>query len=154
MSALKYFILKVDPEKNMIFNPKESIDFDGNTGPFILYTYSRIRSLLRKAKEQNILLETEESNYEFYNDKERELLKSLIEFQFVFKEAVLTYSPAKIANYVYSLAKEYNQYYQHYPILKEENYLYRNFRLKLSEKIGEMIAFNLQLLGIKVIDKM
>ncbi len=154
LSALKYFILKVDPEKNMIFNPKESIDFDGNTGPFILYTYSRIRSLLRKAKEQNILLETAESNYEFYNDKERELLKSLIEFQFVFKEAVLTYSPAKIANYVYSLAKEYNQYYQHYPILKEENYLYRNFRLKLSEKIGEMIAFNLQLLGIKVIDKM
>ncbi len=153
LSALKYFILKVDPEKNMIFSPKESIDFDGNTGPFILYTYSRIQSLLAKAREQNIFVETE-SNYYEYNEKERALLKDLIEFHSVFSEAVTTYNVAKIANYVYTLSKEYNQYYQIYPILKEQNELYRLFRLKLSMKISETIKQCLNYLGIETIDKM
>jgi arginyl-tRNA synthetase len=152
LSALKYFILKVDPEKNMTFNPKESIDFDGNTGPFILYTYSRIQSLLKKAKELNIYYS--EYSIAKVNEKEKELLKLLVDFTEVFKESYNEYNPSKIANYVYSIAKEYNQYYQIYPILKEEDPLYRNFRIKLSEQIGEMIAFNLQLLGIQTIDVM
>ena len=152
LSALKYFILKVDPEKNMTFNPKESIDFDGNTGPFILYTYSRIQSLLKKAKELNIYYS--EYSIAKVNEKEKELLKLLVDFTEVFKESYNEYNPSKIANYVYTIAKEYNQYYQIYPILKEEDPLYRNFRIKLSEQIGEMIAFNLQLLGIQTIDVM
>ncbi len=152
LAALKYFILKVDPEKNMLFTPRESIDFDGNTGPFILYTYSRIQSLLRKAEELGI--ELREDTFNSYNEKERDLLKWLIDYPTVIKEAAQIYNPSKIANYVYSLAKDYNQYYQLYPILKEENKTYRNFRLQLSYRIAYVIRHCLDLLGISVVERM
>ncbi len=153
LSALKYYILKVDPDKNMLFNPQESIDFDGNTGPFILYTFTRIQSLLNKAKEQNI-------DYKSFNntpeniEKERELLKLLIDGGQYFYESCVNYNPGKIANYTYALAKEYNQYYQHIPILKEADETVRLFRLKLSEKVAEHIRQAFSLLGIEVIEKM
>lgn len=151
-AALKYFILKVDPEKNMTFNPQESIDFDGNTGTFILYTYARIQSILNKANEQNIAIQKPESTD--INDKERELLLLLIDYNNVVAEAASQFNPAKIANYVYSLSKEFNQYYQAYPILKEEHSDVRNFRLFLSLRIAETIQRCLNLLGIDTIDKM
>ncbi len=151
-AALKYFILKVDPEKNMTFNPQESIDFDGNTGTFILYTYARIQSILNKASEQNIVVQKPDAID--INDKERELLLLLIDFPYVVAEAASLFNPAKIANYVYCLSKEFNQYYQSYPILKEENANIRNFRLILSQKIAKTIKRCCNLLGIETIDKM
>jgi len=152
LAALKYYILKVDPEKNMLFNPKESIDFDGNTGPFILYTYTRIQSLLRKAQELNIHFNpTKPSNL---GDKEKEIIKMCLESQNIFDEAIDKYSPARIANFVYALCKEYNQFYQQYPILKEENINNRDVRLLISNKVAHIIKYMLYVLGINVIEKM
>ena len=152
LAALKYFILKVDPEKNMLFNPKESIDFDGNTGPFILYTYTRIKSLLRKAEESGI--NYTDINLTTINEKENELIKLFIESKNVIIEASQKHSPAKIANYVYALCKEYNQFYQQVPILKEEDPDIRKFRLKISYQIASLIKIMLENLGIKVIERM
>ena len=152
LGALKYFILKVDPRKNMMFNPKESIDFNGNTGPFIQYTYARIRSLLRKAAEAGI---DYNANYEAEpNEKEISLIQKIADFPQVVAEAGRTYSPALIANYVYDLVKEYNQFYHDYSILREENEVVRNFRLKLSEVTCDIVRRTTGLLGIEVPERM
>ncbi len=154
LGALKYFILKVDPVKNMTFDPKESIDFNGNTGPFIQYTYARIRSVFRKAEEMNIHLKKYPSQVIHPNDKEKILLKLIYDFPQVVKDAGSQFSPALIANYTYDLAKEYNQYYHDNPILREENIAYRDFRLELSATIGKIINKGLSLLGIEVPERM
>ena len=152
LGALKYFILKVDPRKNMTFNPKESIDFNGNTGPFIQYTYARIRSLLRKAAEAGI---DYNSNYDVEpNEKEVALIQKIADFPQVVAEAGRTYSPALIANYVYDLVKEYNQFYHDYSILREEDEAVRRFRLKLSEVTGDTVRRATGLLGIEVPERM
>ena len=152
MGALKYFILKIDPRKNMTFNPKESIDFNGNTGPFIQYTYARIRSLLRKAADAGI---DYGSNYDVEpNEKEVAIIQKVADFPQVVAEAGKTYSPALIANYVYDLVKEYNQFYHDYSILREEDAMKRNFRLKLSEVTGDIVRRATGLLGIEVPERM
>ena len=152
MGALKYFILKIDPRKNMTFNPKESIDFNGNTGPFIQYTYARIRSLLRKAADAGI---DYGSNYDVEpNEKEVAIIQKVADFPQVVAEAGKTYSPALIANYVYDLVKEYNQFYHDYSILREEDATKRNFRLKLSEVTGDIVRRATGLLGIEVPERM
>ena len=134
LGALKYFILKVDPKKNMMFNPKESIDFNGNTGPFIQYTYARIQSVLRKAAEKGI--EVGKANLDLIpNDIELNLIMNLGEFENTVKAAGNDYSPAQVANYIYELAKEFNQFYHDCPILKEENTEILNLRLLLSNKL-------------------
>lgn len=152
MAALKYFILKVDPEKNMLFNPKESIDFDGNTGPFILYTYTRIKSLLRKAKTLNINFEN--TNLTQINEKENELIKHYLECKNTILEATQKLSPAKIANYVYAICKEYNQFYQQVPILKEKNEELKKLRLKISYQISNLLKNLLENLGITILERM
>ncbi|MDR1370622.1 MAG: arginine--tRNA ligase [Dysgonamonadaceae bacterium] len=154
LGALKYFILKVDPRKNMVFNPKESIDFNGNTGPFIQYTYARIQSVLRKAAEQGIVLPESPAATLQSSEKEENLIQMLAEFPVIVKEAADTFSPAVIANYVYELVKEYNQFYHDYSILKEENTDLREFRLILSENVGKVIKSGFGLLGIDVPDRM
>ncbi len=154
MGALKYFILKVDPRKNMTFNPNESIDFNGNTGPFIQYTYARIQSILRKAKEQNIELPEKVENSIFLHEKEVELIKNLHLLPEIIQEAAQNYSPALIANYIYDLVKEFNQYYHEFSILKEENKEIRKFRLLLSRFVGDSIKNMMQLLGINVPERM
>jgi arginyl-tRNA synthetase len=154
LGALKYFILKVDPRKNMVFNPKESIDFNGNTGPFIQYTYARIQSVFRKAAEQGVVLPDSPANDLLPNEKEENLIQMLSEFPSVVKEAAETFSPAVIANYVYDLVKEYNQFYHDYSILREENKNLKNFRLILSENVGKIIKSGFGLLGIDVPDRM
>ena len=128
LGALKYFILKVDPKKNMVFNPKESIDFNGNTGPFIQYTYARIQSVLRKAAETGIKISDAMDNSIQPTEKEESLIQLLAEFAAVVKQAGDEYSPAIIANYIYELVKEYNQFYHDHSILKEENEAISNFR--------------------------
>ncbi len=154
LGALKYFILKVDPRKNMTFNPKESIDFNGNTGPFIQYTYARIRSVLRKAAEMNIEIpEILPVNLEI-SEKESNLIQSVAGFANVVKEAGTLYSPALIANYVYDLVKEYNQFYHDFSILREENKQLRAFRLRLSECISKIVKNGMGLLGIDVPERM
>jgi len=154
LGALKYFILKVDPKKTMTFNPQESIDFNGNTGPFIQYSYARIQSILRKAKAANIKLgETVLSEYKI-SEKEKSLIKLLHEYPQVIKLAAENLSPAQIANYTYELAKEFNQFYHEFPILVEENASTRVFRLELSKFIGETIKSGLNLLGIDVVERM
>ena len=153
LAALKYFILKVDPKKNMMFNPEESIDFNGNTGPFIQYTYARIQSIFRKAKENHIVI----NNYPLetsINSKEKELIKLLYEYPKTIKEACDTFSPALVANYIYELAKEFNQFYHDYPIIKEEDKNICSFRLALSEKTGKVIKSAMSLLGIDVPEQM
>ena len=154
LGALKYFILKVDPRKNMTFNPKESIDFNGNTGPFIQYTYARIRSVLRKAKENGINFDTAISDNLQINSKEIELIKMIADFPTVVKQSGDEYNPAFIANYTYDLVKEYNQFYHDYSILKEENPEIKNFRLILSETIAETIEKGMNLLGIEMPERM
>ena len=151
LGALKYFILKVDPRKNMTFNPKESIDFNGNTGPFIQYTYARIQSLLRKTAEAGMKAEIADVAP---NDKEISLIQRLADFPGVVAEAGRSYSPAQIANYVYDLVKEYNQFYHDYSIMKEENADVRAFRIKLSEVVGTIIRRATGLLGIEVPNRM
>lgn len=153
LGSLKYFILKVDPRKNMTFNPKESIDFNGNTGSFIQYTYARIRSLLRKAEELGIALPATFAGLTL-STKEQELIAKVAEYADVVEEAARTYSPAVIANYVYDLVKEYNQFYHEFSILKEENEELRAFRLALSEVVARTIASGFSLLGIEMPERM
>lgn len=147
LGALKYFILKVDPKKNMMFNPEESIDFNGNTGPFIQYTYARIQSILRKAGDFNKTLDYDKISV---NTKEKELLKLLYQFPEVITQAGKDYSPATIANYVFTLVKNYNKYYQEVPILKVDDNNTKNFRVLLSEFIANAIKTSMKLLGIEV----
>lgn len=153
LGSLKYFILKVDPRKNMTFNPKESIDFNGNTGSFIQYTYARIRSLLRKAEELGITLPATFAGLTI-STKEQELIAKVAEYADVVEEAARTYSPAVIANYVYDLVKEYNQFYHEFSILKEANEELRAFRLALSEVVAHTIAAGFSLLGIEMPERM
>ena len=153
LGSLKYFILKVDPRKNMTFNPKESIDFNGNTGSFIQYTYARIRSLLRKAEELGITLPDTFAGLTI-STKEQELIAKVAEYADVVEEAARTYSPAVIANYVYDLVKEYNQFYHEFSILKEENEELRAFRLALSDVVARTIASGFSLLGIEMPERM
>lgn len=153
LGSLKYFILKVDPRKNMTFNPKESIDFNGNTGSFIQYTYARIRSLLRKAEEAGITLSSSFAGLTI-STKEQELIAKIAEYAEAVTEAARTYSPAVIANYVYDLVKEYNQFYHDFSILKEENEELRTFRLALSEVVARTIASGFSLLGIEMPERM
>ncbi|MBD5225165.1 MAG: arginine--tRNA ligase [Bacteroidales bacterium] len=152
LGALKYFLLKVDPRKNMLFNPKESIDFNGNTGPFIQYTYARIRSVLRKAAELN--LATTGYSAVVPNEKEIALIQTLADFPATVQEAGRTYSPAIIANYVYELVKQYNQFYHDYSILKEEDSAVRSLRLALCDATARVVATGMGLLGIRVPERM
>ena len=154
LGALKYFILKVDPKKNMLFNPEESIDFNGNTGPFIQYTYARIHSILRKAKERDIVSEKKENDVFEMSEIEKNLIKTISAYPQAVKEAGETLSPALIANYIYSLVKEYNQFYHDCPILSEENKSIRNFRLLLSENVSKIIKSGFKMLGIEVPERM
>ncbi|WP_321425419.1 arginine--tRNA ligase [uncultured Bacteroides sp.] len=154
MGALKYFILKVDARKNMTFNPKESIDFNGNTGPFIQYTYARIQSVLRKAAEANILIPETLPLSASLSEKEEGLIQMLSEFAGVVKQAGTDYSPSVIANYTYDLVKEYNQFYHDFSILREENEDLKIFRLVLSANIGKVIKSGMELLGIDVPERM
>ena len=153
LGALKYFILKVDPRKNMTFNPKESIDFNGNTGPFVQYTYARIRSVLRKAEADSLSLTFNADNVS-PNDKEVSLIQRLADFPTIVEEAGRTYSPALVANYVYELVKEYNQFYHDYSILKESDIDVRSFRLKLSATVAEIVKRGFWMLGIEVPERM
>lgn len=151
--ALKYFILRVDPKKNMLFNPEESIDFNGNTGPFIQYTHARIHSLLQKAEAKGLSKAEDEFSTEIL-PKEKEIIKVLYAFPATIIEAANQYSPAVIANYVYDLAKEYNQFYQEIYILKEPDQHKAAFRLSLSFFTAQIIRTSMQLLGIAVPEKM
>ena len=153
LGALKYFILKVDPKKNMTFNPKESIDFNGNTGPFIQYTHARIKSVLRKAEEQGITLVPVDSTLQL-SEKEAYLIQLLADYPSVVKQAGDEFSPAIIANYTYDLVKEYNQFYHDFSILREENAALRNFRLVLSANVAKVIKHAMYLLGIDVPERM
>ena len=154
LGALKYFILKVDPRKNTMFNPKESIDFNGNTGPFIQYTHARICSVLRKAEELGINLPERISDDVILSEKEISLIQHLAEFAAVIIDAGQQYSPAIIANYVYDLVKEYNQFYHDFSILKEEDSDVRIFRLVLSKNVAKIVRLGMKLLGIEVPDRM
>ncbi len=151
MGALKYFLLKVDPRKNMLFNPKESIDFNGNTGPFLQYTYARIRSVLRRAGEGFDPMATPQA---VPNEKESTLIQKVADFPSVVAEAGRSYSPALIANYAYDLAKEYNQFYHDYPILKEEDASVRDLRLLLSYVVARTLRTAVGLLGIEMPERM
>jgi len=149
LGALKYFILKVDPKKRILFDPKSSVDFQGNTGPFIQYTYARIQSIIRKA------------NFEYSNpvsiklhEKEKELLKQLALFPETIQQAATNYSPAIIANYTYDLVKEFNSFYQNVSILGEENLEKKIFRVQLSKKVADTIKQAFSLLGIQVPERM
>jgi arginyl-tRNA synthetase len=171
LGALKYFILKVDPRKNMVFNPKESIDFNGNTGSFIQYTYARIQSVLRKAdsrhcegearsnpeKKHNWIASPQTARNDVHiilSEKEENLVQLLSEFPATVKEAADNLSPALIANFIYDLVKEYNQFYHDFPILREENEELGKFRLVLSKNVGKVIKTGFALLGIDVPDRM
>ncbi|MBR5803472.1 MAG: arginine--tRNA ligase [Bacteroidaceae bacterium] len=154
LGALKYFILKVDARKNMTFNPKESIDFNGNTGPFIQYTYARIQSVLRKAKEAGIEIPTTLPTGFALSEKEEGLIQMLADFAAVVKEAGTTYSPSGIANYCYELVKEYNQFYHDFSILREENEALKTFRLALSHNVAKIVRLGMGLLGIEVPERM
>ena len=154
MGALKYFILKVDARKNMTFNPEESIDFNGNTGPFIQYTYARIQSVLRKAAEAGIIIPTELNHDIQLNEKEESLIQHLAEFPVTIAEAAKDYSPSEIANYAYDLVKEFNQFYHDVSILREENEQVKLFRLALSANVAKVIKLAMSLLGIEVPERM
>lgn len=154
LAALKYFILKVDPRKNMLFDPKESIDFNGNTGPFVQYSYARIQSIFRKAVEMNVGLTGIRDNLAIPSEKERNLIRMIYRFPLVVADAGENLSPAVIANYVFELSKEFNQFYHDFPVLKEENQEIRNLRLLLSEQTGKIIKNSMNLLGIDVPERM
>jgi len=154
LGALKYFILKVDARKNMTFNPKESIDFNGNTGPFIQYTYARIQSVLRKAKEAGIEIPVQLPAGIELSEKEEGLIQMVADFAAIVKQAGEDYSPSIIANYTYDLVKEYNQFYHDFSILREENEAVKVFRLALSENVAKVVRLGMGLLGIEVPDRM
>ena len=154
LGALKYFILKVDARKNMTFNPKESIDFNGNTGPFIQYTYARIQSVLRKAAEAGIVIPEEVPAGIELSEKEEGLIQMMADFAAIVKQAGEDYSPSIIANYTYDLVKEYNQFYHDFSILREENEAVKVFRLALSENVAKIVRLGMGLLGIEVPDRM
>jgi len=150
LGALKYYMLKVDPKKQMMFNPEESVDFNGNTGPFIQYTYARIQSILRKADfdlNDKVLVAS-------LHPKEKDLIKTLELYPSVIQDAAKNYSPALIANYTYDLVKIYNSFYQSVSILGEENKNNKIFRVQLSKKVAEVIKSSFQLLGIEVPERM
>ncbi len=154
LGALKYFILKVDARKNMTFNPKESIDFNGNTGPFIQYTYARIQSVLRKAKEAGLEIPAQLPVGIELSEKEAGLIQMVADFAAIVKQAGEDYSPSIIANYTYDLVKEYNQFYHDFSILREENEAVKIFRLALSENVAKVVRLGMGLLGIEVPDRM
>lgn len=154
MGALKYFILKVDARKNMTFNPKESIDFNGNTGPFIQYTYARIQSVLRKAQAAGIAIPAQLPAGVELSEKEEGLIQMVADFAAVVKQAGEDYSPSGIANYTYELVKEYNQFYHDFNIMREENEAVKIFRLTLSENVAKVVRLGMALLGIEVPDRM
>ena len=154
LGALKYFILKVDPKKNMLFNPEESIDFNGNTGPFIQYTHARIRSIIRKSENfDSMKMPSADEKVEF-NSKEKEVLNCLFSFPSVVRQAGETYSPSLIANFAFDLAKNFNAFYQDTPILRENDEAKRNMRLRLSYFTGATIKTAMHLLGIDVPERM
>ena len=153
LGALKYFILKVDPRKNMTFNPQESIDFNGNTGPFIQYTHARIQSVLRKAAEQDIEIPTQVGEVEI-SEKEEGLVQMLLEFPTIIQQAAEEYNVSLVANYVYDLVKEYNQFYHDFSMLREENESLKVFRLMLSKNVALTIKKGMSLLGIDVPERM
>ena len=154
LGALKYFILKVDARKNMTFNPKESIDFNGNTGPFIQYTYARIQSILRKAAEAGLTIPAVISAGIELSTKEEGLIQMLADFTNVVKQAGSDYNPSILANYTYDLVKEYNQFYHDFSILREENEAVKVFRLALSQNVGKVVKLAMGLLGIEVPERM
>tara|TARA_R110000868_G_scaffold21640_12_gene89883 strand:- start:28968 stop:30746 length:1779 start_codon:yes stop_codon:yes gene_type:complete len=151
LGALKYYILKVDPKKRILFNPEESVDFQGNTGPFIQYTYARIQSILRKAEELKL---SDYNGLSELHEKEKELIKQLLVYPEMIQLAAANYSPALIANYTYDLVKEFNSFYQNVSILGESDDLKKAFRIQLSKKVSEVIQSAFQLLGIQVPDRM
>ncbi|MGK0407680.1 MAG: arginyl-tRNA synthetase [Roseivirga sp.] len=151
LGALKYFILKVDPRKRMLFNPEESIEFQGNTGPFIQYTHARIKSLLRKGVEMNI---PNIGVYQNLETVERELIKHILNFPAIVQEAASEQAPSVIANYTYELVKTYNGFYQQLAILNDEDAAAVHFRIDLSRKTAAVIAKGMKLLGIKVPEQM
>lgn len=150
MAALKYYILKVDPKKRILFNPEESVDFAGNTGPFIQYTYARIQSILRKADFDYL----SKNNVNTLDEKEKELIKNVSYFPSVIQEAALNHSPALVANYTYELVKAYNSFYQAVPILPETDFNKKLFRVQLSNKVAQTIKLSFGLLGIDVPNRM
>ena len=154
LGALKYFILKVDPRKNMMFNPEESIDFNGNTGPFIQYTYARICSLLQKADEMGYKHQLPEGGTLALSSYETALVQQLLDYPTVVQEAAESYSPARIANYTYDLVKGYNQFYHECSVLREENEALRSMRLQLSQTVAETIHSAMGLLGIALPERM
>ena len=149
MGALKYFLLKVDPKKRMLFDPKESIDFNGNTGPFIQYTYARIQSLLRK---NEILI----NNLKVVSicKHEKQLIKKIIDLPAIIDQSAKEYNPSLLVNYIYELTKEYNSYYQSVSILNTNNIDLKVFRLSISEMVGRVIKTSMSLLGIDVPERM
>ena len=153
LGALKYYILKVDPKKRILFNPEESVDFAGNTGPFIQYTYARIQSIIRKA-DFDFASKTFSANEITLHEKEKELIKVLASYPEVIQNAATNHSPALIANYTYDLVKEYNSFYQTVPILGSDDENAKMFRVQLSKKVGETIASAFKLLGISVPNRM
>ena len=153
LGALKYFILKVDPKKTMTFNPEESIDFNGNTGPFIQYTYARIQSILRKAKDTGLEIPGR-AETSLLNEKERSLLKIISIYPEVVKEAGKEHSPAVVANYIYDLVKEFNSFYHDFSILNEPDLALRDFRLTVAQTVGKIIKSGFSLLGIEVPERM
>ena len=153
LGALKYFILKVDPKRQMMFNPEESIDFNGNTGPFIQYTYARIQSILRKAEEQGLKAEADFTALNI-EAKEKALLKHLGNYPSLISQAAENYSPSQVANYVFDLVKAYNKFYQEYSIMKEEDTIKQSFRIQLSKQVSKVIENGMAILGINVPNRM
>ena len=154
LGALKYFILKVDPKKTMTFDPKESIDFNGNTGPFVQYTYARIQSLIRKAEEKNITIPEVVNEKIDISIKELQLIKFIHKYPEILADAAENHSPAFVANYVYDLVKEYNQFYHDHYIVNENDESKRAFRLYLSVQVSKIIWSGMSLLGIQVPERM
>lgn len=153
LGALKYFMLKVDPKKSMMFNPEESVDFTGNTGPFIQYTYTRIQSLKRKASKEGLIADSTALNSKL-NPKEKEVIRMMYDYPATLSLAGINYSPALIANYIYELVKSYNQFYQEVPIFKEEDLAKKQFRLALSIATSKIIKSGMALLGVQMPDRM
>ena len=154
LGALKYFILKVDARKNMLFNPEESIDFNGNTGPFIQYTYARIRSILRKAEASGIDIPESVSLSAHINEKEIELIQKMNDYGAAVEQAGKDYSPSGIANYCYELTKQFNQFYHDYSILNADNADEKSTRLVIARNVAKVIKNGMRLLGIEVPDRM